>query len=199
MNLVIGLTGGIGSGKSTVAAEFRALGIEVIDADQIARAVVAPGEKALNEIELFFGKEVIRHDGTLDRAKLREIIFRFEAKKQWLNELLHPIIRDTMLAELAQANSEYVILEAPLLFENKLDQYTRFNLVVDVMEQVQIQRASQRDANDADQIRAIMQAQLNREVRLTKADYIIDNNSTDLAALKHRIGILHAQFLALRE
>lgn len=199
MHLVIGLTGGIGSGKSTVAAEFKALGIEVIDADQVARAVVAPGKTALHEIELFFGKGVIDVNGALNRAKLREIVFHCEEKKQWLNQLLHPLIRDTMLTDLEQASSDYVILEAPLLFENKLEQYTQCNLVVDVTEQTQIQRASQRDANNAEQIRAIMKAQLSREARLAKADYVIDNNSTDLAALKHRISILHAQFLLLRE
>ena len=197
MNLIIGLTGGIGSGKSTVANEFKALGIDIVDADKVARQVVAPGEKALNDIELFFGGGVINADGTLDRAKLREIVFQCEEKKQWLNELLHPIIRESMLNELSQSHSEYAILEAPLLFENKLEQYTDYNLVIDVTEQNQIQRATKRDGNNEAQIRAIMNSQLSRQARLAKADYIIDNDSVDLVVLKHRIKLLHQQFLTL--
>jgi len=199
MSLIIGLTGGIGSGKSTVAKEFKALGIDVIDADFVARQVVAPGQNALVEIELFFGAEVIDVNGALDRAKLRNIIFQCEEKKQWLNELLHPIIRETMLTELAQVSSQYAILEAPLLFENKLNQYTDYNLVVDVTENHQLQRAIKRDGNNEAQIRAIMDSQLSRQSRLAKADYIIDNNSDDLVALKHSIKRLHQQFLALIE
>jgi len=199
MSLIIGLTGGIGSGKSTVAKEFKALGIDVIDADLVARQVVAPGQNALVEIELFFGAEVIDVNGALDRAKLRDIIFQCEEKKQWLNELLHPLIRESMLTELAQASSQYAILEAPLLFENKLNQYTNYNLVVDVTEQNQIYRATRRDGNNEAQIQAIMNSQLSREARLARADYIIDNNSVDFVVLKHRIKLLHQQFLALIE
>ena len=199
MSLIIGLTGGIGSGKSTVTKEFKALGIDVIDADFVARQVVAPGQNALVEIELFFGAEVIDVNGALDRAKLRNIIFQCEEKKQWLNELLHPIIRETILTELTQVSSQYAILEAPLLFENKLNQYTDYNLVVDVTENHQLQRAIKRDGNNEAQIRAIMDSQLSRQSRLAKADYIIDNNSDDLVALKHSIKRLHQQFLALIE
>lgn len=199
MNLIIGLTGGIGSGKSTVAKEFKALGIEIIDADQVAREVVAPGRDALREIELFFGVGVIDVNGALDRKKLRDIIFQCEEKKQWLNELLHPLIRESMLTQLAEARSQYVILEAPLLFENKLNQYTNYNLVVDVTELNQIQRAAKRDGNNEAQIQAIMNSQLSRQARLAKADYVLDNSSADLVALKHRINLLHQQFLALLE
>jgi len=199
MNLIIGLTGGIGSGKSTVAKEFKALGIDVIDADQVARQVVAPGENALREIELFFGARVIDINGALDRAKLREIIFQSEEKKQWLNDLLHPLIRENLLTQLAEATSHYVILEAPLLFENKLNEYTHYNVVVDVTESNQIQRAALRDGNNEAQIKAIMNSQLSRQERIAKADYIIDNNDVDLAALKHRINLLHQQFQILLE
>ncbi|TEW54909.1 dephospho-CoA kinase [Psychromonas sp. RZ22] len=197
MRLIIGLTGGIGSGKSTVANEFKELGIDVVDADKVARQVVEPGQPALAEIELYFGKDVIDQEDALDRAKLRDIIFKCEAKKQWLNALLHPLIRDTMLAQLNAAKSEYAILEAPLLFENNLTKYTKYNLLVDVNEQVQIERAILRDGNTKAQIQAIMKAQLTREQRLEKADYIIDNNSEDLNTLKHNIKILHTQFLTL--
>jgi dephospho-CoA kinase len=197
MKLIIGLTGGIGSGKSTVANEFKALGVEVVDADDIARQVVEPGQNALHEIELFFGKEVINENGALDRAKLRKIVFQCHEKKQWLNDLLHPLIRESMLSKIAAVTSDYVILEAPLLFENQLNQYTNYNIVVDVSEKNQIQRATKRDGNSEAQIRAIMNSQLSRKDRLAKADYVIDNNSADLMALKHHIKLLHLQFLSL--
>jgi len=197
MSLIIGLTGGIGSGKSTVANEFRLFGIDIVDADKVARQVVEPGEYALHEIELFFGADVIKSDGTLDRVKLRHIIFQSATKKQWLNTLLHPIIRDTMVAQIRAAKSEYVILEAPLLFENKLTQYTDYNLVVDVPEAIQIERAMKRDNNTKAQIKAIMEAQIKRESRLKQADYIIDNSCSDRTLLKQRIKALHLQFLSL--
>lgn len=199
MRLIIGLTGGIGSGKSTVAKEFIALGIDVVDADQIAREVVEPGQWALSEIELYFGSDVIDINGFLDRAKLRHIIFASEVKKQWLNALLHPIIRDTLLARLNAATSKYVILEAPLLLENKLTKYTDYTLVVDVSESLQIERAMQRDTNSESQIKAIMKAQISRALRLQYADYIIDNNSTDLVAMKQQVKTLHLQFLSLQK
>lgn len=199
MRLIIGLTGGIGSGKSTVANEFTALGINVVDADKIARQVVAPGQKALTEIELYFGADVLNAVGELDRAKLRSIIFKSENKKQWLNNLLHPIIRETILTEIAAAESEYVILEAPLLLENKLTQYTNVTLVVDVAEAIQIERAMQRDGNSRSQIQSIMDAQISRKKRLQQADYIIDNNSTDLDVLKQQVKLLHLQFLSLQK
>ena len=199
MRLIIGLTGGIGSGKSTVAKEFIALGIDVVDADKVAREVVEPGQPALAKIELYFGKEVVDINGELDRAKLRNIIFKSETKKQWLNELLHPIIRDTLLKQLEQAHSKYVILEAPLLLENQLTKYTDYTLVVDVTEALQIERATQRDSNSITQIQAIMDAQISRELRLQQADYIIDNSSTDLVVLKQQVKMLHLQFLSIQK
>jgi len=199
MRVIIGLTGGIGSGKSTVANEFKALGIEVVDADLVAREVVAPGQPALAEIELYFGQEVINDDGELNRAKLRQVIFSSEQKKQWLNNLLHPIIREALLTQLAQATSQYVILEAPLLLENKLTQYTDFTLVVDVPEKLQIERAMQRDNNSRSQIQAIIGAQISRQERRQQADYVIDNSKPDLVALKEQVKMLHLQFLSIQK
>ena len=199
MRLIIGLTGGIGSGKSTVAKEFIALGIDVVDADKVAREVVEPGQPALAEIELYFGKQVVNINGELDRAKLRNIIFNCETKKQWLNNLLHPIIRDTLLKKLDKAQSKYVILEAPLLLENQLTKYTDYTLVVDVTEALQIERATQRDSNSTAQIQAIMDAQISRKLRLEQADYIIDNSSTDLVVLKQQVKMLHLQFLSIQK
>jgi len=199
MRLIIGLTGGIGSGKSTVAKEFIALGIEVVDADKVAREVVEPGQPALTAIADYFGPEVIDTNGFLDRTKLRHIIFASETKKQWLNALLHPMIRNLMLAKLQAATSDYVILEAPLLLENELTKYTDYTLVVDVSERLQIERAMQRDANSKSQIEAIMDAQVSRTLRLQQADYIIDNSDTNLVALKQQVKTLHLQFLSLRK
>ncbi|MDN2663653.1 dephospho-CoA kinase [Psychromonas sp. 14N.309.X.WAT.B.A12] len=199
MRVIIGLTGGIGSGKSTVANEFKALGVEVVDADLVAREVVAPGQPALAEIELYFGKEVIDESSGLNRAMLRQIIFSSDQKKQWLNNLLHPLIREALLAQLAQAESQYVILEAPLLLENKLTQYTDFTLVVDVPETLQIERAMQRDNNSRAQIQAIIDAQISRSERRQQADYIIDNSKSDLVALKEQVKMLHLQFLSIQK
>ena len=200
MQVIIGLTGGIGSGKSTVAKEFTALGIDIVDADKVARQVVEPGQPALAEIELYFGSDVLLNAaGELNRAKLRQLIFQSETKKQWLNALLHPIIRDTLLAQLNMAKSEYVILEAPLLLENKLTQYTDYTLVVDVDEKLQIERAMQRDDNSKSQIQAIMDAQISRSLRLQQADYVIDNSSIDRVALKQQIKSLHLKFLSLKK
>ncbi|WP_028869792.1 dephospho-CoA kinase [Psychromonas arctica] len=199
MQVIIGLTGGIGSGKSTVAKEFTALGIDIVDADKVARQVVEPGQQALTEIELYFGSDVLNAAGELDRAKLRQLIFQSDAKKKWLNALLHPIIRDTLLAQLKMAKSEYVILEAPLLLENKLTQYTDYTLVVDVDEKLQIERAMKRDENSKSQIQAIMDAQISRSLRLQQADYVIDNSSIDRVALKQQIKSLHLKFLSLKK
>lgn len=122
-NWVLGLTGGIGSGKSAVSAMFEELGIQVVDADIVAREVVEPGSVGLTKITAHFGDEILTSNRTLDRAKLRAIIFADESQKQWLNNLLHPLIRESMLSQLKQATSHYVILVAPLLFENGLEKY----------------------------------------------------------------------------
>lgn len=197
MSLIIGLTGGIGSGKSTVANEFKEFGIQVVDADKVAREIVEPGKAALNEISSYFGSEVINSNGALDRSKLRTIVFQSESKKKWLNALLHPLIRDNMLSQIAESKSDYVILEAPLLFENNLTQYTQYNLVVDVTENLQVERAMQRDGNTELQIKAIMGAQISRQLRLQQADYIIDNNSSNFILLKQKVKELHTEFLSL--
>lgn len=196
MRLIIGLTGGIGSGKSTVANEFKALGIQVVDADKVAREVVEPGQAALTEIAHYFGSDVLNEYGELNRAKLRSLIFKSESNKAWLNALLHPIIRESMLTQIKACSSKYVILEAPLLFENKLTQYTDYNVVVDVAETVQIERAMKRDGNTAEQIKAIIDAQIERSLRLEQADYVIDNSGINLNALKRQVNTLHTQLLS---
>lgn len=197
MRLIIGLTGGIGSGKSTVAREFIKLGITVVDADKIARQIVEPGQPALLAIKQYFGASIISENGCLDRAKLRHIIFESEEKKNWLNALLHPLIRDTMLVALKEATTEYVILEAPLLFENNLTQYTDYNIVVDAPEILQIKRTMHRDSSDREQVLAIMAAQMPRNLRIQQADYIINNSGNKMSDLVLQITKLHAQLLLL--
>ena len=174
--MIVGLTGGIGCGKSTVARFFSELGITVVDADQVARDVVLPGTDTLRAIEEHFGSQVIKEDQSLNRPQLRQLIFNNPDDKIWLENLLHPIIRKQMLAELDESKSIYSILEAPLLFENHLEAHCVKTVLVDVPVELQIRRATQRDNADANAIQAIMDAQLPRSAKLEKADYVIDNS-----------------------
>ena len=165
----VGLTGGIGSGKSAVAQLFRQRGITVVDADQAARAAVLPGSPALAKIRAHFGAAVLKEDGSLNRAWLREAVFADPEQRQWLEALLHPAIAVLIDEALANAASPYAILESPLLLETS--QHTLVNriLVVDVSEATQVARAIQRDGGDEAQIRAIMDAQISRYGRLGRA------------------------------
>ena len=196
MSLVIGLTGGIGSGKSTVATFFKALQIEVVDADIIARLVVQKGQPALTKIAEYFGSNILS-DGELNRTKLREEIFADKAKKNWLNELLHPIIREEILAQLKRSKSKYVILEAPLLFENNLDRYCDHVLVTDIDEESQLIRASARDNCTIEQIKSIVASQISRQDRLAKANFVINNSNLSLPQLEMSVIALDIQFQTL--
>ncbi|MDC5869841.1 dephospho-CoA kinase [Vibrio europaeus] len=197
MALVIGVTGGIASGKTTVADLFQQeFGIEIVDADIVARQVVEPKSQGLQAIEQHFGQSVILQDGTLDRAKLREIIFGDPSQKEWLNNLLHPMIRAQMLAKLAEVQSEYALLVIPLMVENNLQALADKVLVVDVDEQTQIQRTVERDQVDAVQAKAILSSQATREQRLAIADYVIKNN-TENQKLLPQITELHKKFLEI--
>lgn len=191
---IVGLTGGIGAGKSTVARFFIDLHINLIDADLIAREAVAKGSTGLNEIVAHFGKAILLENGDLNRAKLREIIFSEPSQKQWLNDLLHPLIRQEILYQLAQAKSAYVLLDAPLLFENKLNLLCQQSIVVDIPEQLQLQRAAKRDDVDIKQIEKIIAAQMPRSEKLALADEIIDN-SQDLEHTKKQVLTLHQKIL----
>lgn len=197
MSLVIGLTGGIASGKSTVASFFKMHQVEVIDADVIARLVVQKGQPALLEISDYFGENILI-EGELNRIKLRQIIFADETKKNWLNNLLHPIIREEMLAQLRRAKGDYVMLEAPLLFENNLDAYCDYVVVVDIDETLQIQRATARDNNSITQIKAIIASQISRQKRLKKAHFVIKNSDVSLQALESSVITLDKQLRALQ-
>ncbi|TXH94215.1 MAG: dephospho-CoA kinase [Rheinheimera sp.] len=194
----VGLTGGIGSGKSTVAAAFADLGIAVVDADIVARAVVPPGSDALAQISTHFGEQVLTADGELDRARLRQIVFADSTAKNWLNQLLHPRIRQQMLQQLDSTASPYSILVAPLLLENQLDRLVDVVLVVDVMPETQLSRTMQRDRNSAELVQSIMAAQCSRAERLAAADYVIDNEAPP-AMLAGEVAKLHRIFLQLAE
>ncbi len=196
--LLVGLTGGIGSGKTTVANEFAALGITLVDADIVARQVVEPGTAALAAIRQHFGTAVISADGSLDRTRLREIVFTDTAAKTWLNQLLHPQIRAELLRQLAAATSPYVLLVAPLLLENQLDALVDLVLVTDVSEQTQLQRTTSRDGSSQALVQSIMAAQSSRAGRLARADFVIDNDGPT-TELPQQVAKLHQIFLRLAE
>jgi len=198
MALVIGVTGGIGSGKSAVTRCFEDLGIAVVDADVAARVVVEPGGAALAAIAEHFGKDIITPDGALDRAALRQRVFSDADERLWLEKLTHPLIGEEIRRQLGAANSPYAILSSPLLLETSQKELVDCVVVVDVPEEVQLQRAAQRDANSEDQIRRIMAAQMQREQRLELADIVIDN-SRPLAELDGVVGELHKEFLLRAE
>jgi len=194
---IVGLTGGIGSGKTTVSNMFADLGVDIIDADVVAREVVEPNSYALNKITQHFGSEMLLADGRLNRKLLREKVFTSDVEKQWLNQLLHPLIREQLILQLKQASSEYCILSAPLLFENNLQKLVNTSLVVDVEETTQINRTCRRDDVNEAQIKAIMGNQINRSKRLALANDIIANESVDLSQLKNQVLILHKKYHAM--
>lgn len=193
---IVGLTGGIGSGKTTVANQFAALGIQLVDADVVAREVVAPGSAALQAICSHFGVEMLLADGNLNRALLREKVFSNPNDKQWLNQLLHPLIRTQMLQQLAAATSPYVVLVAPLLLENGLQSLVDQVLVVDVSPETQLQRTTERDKVPASQVEAIMASQCTPEQRRAGATQLLDND-LPLSDLPQRVAVLHQLYSGL--
>ncbi|MCK5818632.1 MAG: dephospho-CoA kinase [Psychromonas sp.] len=196
MTLIIGLTGGIGCGKSTVSALFEKRGVDIIDADKVARLVVEKGNPALLKIADHFGAEVLI-DGCLNRPRLRQIIFSDNKQKVWLNKLLHPLIRTEMLAQLKNSKSDYVLLEAPLLIENKLTDFCDHVLVVDVSEKLQLSRACHRDGMDVDSIKSIIQSQMTRQARLQNADFVIENSDATFDQLARLVMELDNKFRKL--
>ncbi|MEW5562527.1 dephospho-CoA kinase [Enterobacter asburiae] len=196
MVYTVALTGGIGSGKSTVAAAFANLGTDIVDADIIARQVVEPGSPALATIVSRYGAEMLMADGTLNRRQLRERIFAHADEKIWLNALLHPLIQQETQRQMKQATSPYVLWVVPLLVENHLWQKANRVLVVDVSEETQLLRTTQRDHVTEAHAKQIIAAQATREQRLAVADDVIDNNGApDAIALD--VARLHAHYLEL--
>ncbi|KJD20622.1 MAG: dephospho-CoA kinase [Pseudomonadota bacterium] len=186
--MIVGLTGGIGSGKSTVARAFGSLGIGWVDADDVAREVVMPGEPALAAISEHFGNDVLHADGTLNRSALRSIVFDNPVERQWLESVTHPRVRERILVHLErlQRQSPYVLLVSPLLFESGQDKLVDRTVVVDVPLELQLSRTRARDDVSEAQVHAILAAQLPREERLTKANDVIDN-SGDHASMMQQV------------
>ena len=189
-HMIVGLTGGIGSGKSAVSTQLQALGILVVDADQVAREVVLVGSPALDSIAKRFGSQILHDDGGLNRAALRQQIFVDKAQRQWLEALLHPLISVAVNAQLAAATSPYAVLESPLLLETAQHKTTDFVVVVDASETLQRQRACKRDGSTRVQIDAIISSQMPRQQRLDKAHWVLDNQY-DLNYLSAQVLKLH--------
>ncbi|WP_415897619.1 dephospho-CoA kinase [Neptuniibacter sp. QD72_48] len=195
---IVGITGGIGSGKNAVTDRLQDLGITIVDADIVAREVVAKGEPALDKIAEHFGSHIVTESGELNRKDLREIIFRDKTAKTWLEQLLHPIIRQSIKQQLHDATSSYAVLSSPLLLETDQHELVETVIVVDASEELQLARTVKRDSASKEQIKAIMAAQLPRQERLKKADIIIDNNA-DLESLENQVIKLHTKLSKIAE
>ncbi|MDH0097395.1 dephospho-CoA kinase [Ectopseudomonas hydrolytica] len=194
---ILGLTGGIGSGKSAVAQGFIDRGVHVVDADHAARWVVEPGRPALAKIVEHFGTGVLQTDGQLDRGALRKLVFADAEQRRWLESLLHPLIGQEIAQVLARAESPYAILVSPLLIESGQRHLTQRVLVVDTPVELQVQRTVARDQSTEEQVRAILQAQASREERLRHAHDVLVNDR-DMAWLDAEVGRLHSFYLTLR-
>ncbi|EKJ9784841.1 dephospho-CoA kinase [Klebsiella aerogenes] len=196
MGYTVALTGGIGSGKSTVADEFAHLGVTVIDADIIARQVVEPGTPALLAIAERFGPQMINDDGSLNRRRLRERIFAHSEDKAWLNALLHPLIQQETRRQIQASTSPYLLWVVPLLVENRLTDKADRVLVVDVPKETQIERTIRRDGVSREHAEHILAAQATREQRLAAADDVIENMGSADAVASH-VARLHDKYLML--
>ncbi|MDK2777842.1 MAG: dephospho-CoA kinase [Pseudomonadota bacterium] len=191
---ILGLTGGIGSGKTAASDFFAAQGITVVDADIVAREVVEPGQPAWQAIREHYGEQALLPDQSLNRPWLREKVFADTEERRWLENQTHPRIRASIIRQLQQATSPYSILVSPLLFESGQSQLTSRTLLIDVPSALQIERASHRDQNNEEQIRRIIAAQMSREERCRLADDIADN-SKDLEHLYHQLRQFHSAYL----
>ncbi len=196
MTLLIGLTGGIGTGKSTVCKLFAERGIAVIDADAVAKELVALDQPALQAIVQEFGKGIIDAKGRLRRDRLRSIVFSDPERRKRLEKLLHPLILEEMLSRANRAGGPYCILCIPLLVETDQSSAVDRVLVVDAPQALQIQRVMERDHLTIDEIKAIMHAQASREDRLEAADDVI-MNASDMTKLAEQVNALHQKYLAL--
>lgn len=194
---ILGLTGGIGSGKSAAAQRFVELGVHLVDADQAARWVVEPGRPALARIVERFGAGVLQKDGQLNRAALRELIFSDPEQRRWLEALLHPLIGQEIFSYLAKAESPYAVFVSPLMVESGQYQRTQRLLVIDAPQALQIQRTLQRDQSSPEQVQAILKAQASREERLRHAHDVLVNDR-DLTWLHSEVDRLHHFYLTLR-
>ncbi|MEZ8647420.1 dephospho-CoA kinase [Vibrio splendidus] len=197
MAIIIGLSGGIASGKTTVANLFNEhFNIDIVDADIVAREVVAVGSDGLKQITDHFGEAILLEGGALNRSKLRELIFSDPTEKQWLNDLLHPMIRNKIDSDLSKVTSPYGLLVAPLLVENQMQGMADRVLIVDVPTEVQIERTMSRDNVSREQVASILKSQASREQRLAVADDVIKNHTKNQELLP-QITDLHQKYLAI--
>ena len=193
--MIIGLTGGIGSGKTAVSDAFQDLGITIVDADLASRIVVQKGKPSLKKIAEHFGNDILNENSELDRAKLREIIFNSDEEKNWLESLLHPAIANQIQDELKASSSPYTILVSPLLLETNQKEYCNKVLVVDVPVELQVERTLKRDQVPEDQVKSIIKAQISRKNRLEFADEVIINDGS-LEELHSTVMKFHQKFIA---
>jgi dephospho-CoA kinase len=198
MPLIVGITGGIGSGKSAVTQRFEKHDITVVDADLAARVIVEPGRPALAAIAEHYGADILQPDGCLDRAALRARVFSDAGERAWLEQLTHPLIGQEIVDQIEASRSPYTIFSSPLLLETSQKNLVNCVVMVDVPEDIQLQRTMQRDSNDEAQVKRIMAAQISRADRLAQADIVIDN-SRSLSELDSLVEELHKEFLLRAE
>ncbi|MGJ0514592.1 MAG: dephospho-CoA kinase [Methylomicrobium sp.] len=194
--LKVGLTGGIGCGKTTVSDLFAGLGVPVLDADQAARELTDKGQPALARIREEFGEQILNSDGSLNRLQLKKLIFADAKQKQKLEAILHPLIIAALNAKIEQLNAPYCILSIPLLFETKMETAVDRILVVDCPVELQIERVSKRDKLDINIIQAIIASQISRDYRRKHADDLLDTSQTD-NPLAEQVKKLHNLYLSL--
>lgn len=194
---VLGLTGGIASGKSAAAQRFAELGVHVVDADQASRWVVEPGRPALAQLAERYGPGLLQADGSLDRAALRKVIFEDVEQRRWVEALLHPLIANEIAESLASATSPYAVFVSPLMVESGQYRITQRLLVIDAPEALRVERTLARDNTNPAQVQAILKAQASREERLRHADDVLVNDR-DLAWLRAEVERLHHFYLTLR-
>ena len=196
--LIIGLTGGIGSGKSVASDKFKSLGVAVVDADVASRTVVEPGKPALKEIEDHFGSGIITAEGKLDRNNLREIIATDPEERKWLESVTHPKIGEQITKEISESTSVYTLFVAPLLLETNSQEMCSRVVVVDVPKDVQIRRTAKRDKVSPNQVEQMVAAQMEREKRLEKADDVLLNSGT-IEDLEKQVEELHKKYIQMVE
>jgi len=194
--LIVGLTGGIGSGKTTTSRYFEQLGVPVIDADLIVHQLQQPGQPALAEIAERFGAGVLRADGSLDRQRLRQQVFNDPRQREALEAILHPRARQELLRQIAELDTDYCIVAVPLLIESGWDELVHRVLVVDAPRELQIRRSRQRDQLSTEQVEAVIDSQLDRQARLDAADDVITNDG-DQQALREQVARLHQRYQRL--
>ena len=192
---ILGLTGGIASGKTAAADRLESLGATLVDTDLISREVVEPGQPALTQIEQHFGSDVIQDDGHLNRAVLRERVFQDPSERRWLETLLHPLIRRTAIDRAMNAKTAIAVVVVPLLFESGRYQEIDASLVIDVPVELQRQRTLNRDGVSEAQVNSILAAQMDRQSRIERADYVISNTGT-LDELYYQVDALYHQLIS---